>query len=136
MMREFIAESNRIEGIDGVSLIDLMAHTQFQPTIEGLIKFVALVAPGHIMRELPTQNVRIGNHIAPRGGSFIRPELEEILLEPDPHVQHCRYLTLHPFTDGNGRSARALWLSRMGDPPKIGFLHTFYYQTLSHADGR
>lgn len=45
------------------------------------------------------------------------------------------------MTDGNGRSGRALWawmmLCRGGSYGRakvieLGFLHTFYYQTLEH----
>jgi len=43
---------------------------------------------------------------------------------------HLDYEHLHPFTDGNGRSARMLWAWQMREFP-LGFLHTFYYQALS-----
>ena len=48
------------------------------------------------------------------------------------YVLHCRYESLHPFTDGNGRSGRALWLWMMGgiEEAPLGFLHTWYYQSL------
>ena len=39
----------------------------------------------------------------------------------------------HPFTDGNGRSGRALWLWQMNNHAPFGFLHTFYYQTLENS---
>ena len=47
---------------------------------------------------------------------------------------HNDYENLHPFTDGNGRSGRMLWAWQMrndDDAMARGFLHTFYYQTLS-----
>lgn len=136
---EFITESNRIEGIQTVSLTDLNAHRQFlnsEGTVEDLENFVAETALAYL-RTKGGMNVRVGKHIAPPGGPLIRPALEEVLEIEDPYEQHLAYLTLHPFMDGNGRSARALWLkARGGPPPKIGFLQTFYYSTLERADGR
>lgn len=48
---------------------------------------------------------------------------------------HVVYETLHPFTDGNGRSGRAVWLRQMGWIVRapLGFLHHFYYQTLQNS---
>ncbi len=61
-----------------------------------------------------------------------------------PYISHVAYENLHPFTDGNGRSGRALWLWQMmhgtmrqvNMARDLGFLHTFYYQTLNASDGR
>jgi Fic family protein len=54
-----------------------------------------------------------------------------------PFAAHVRYEHLHPFTDGNGRSGRAIWAWQMlyqgrGEIP-LGFLHHFYYQSIQNA---
>jgi Fic/DOC family protein len=90
-------------------------------------------------------NVAVGSHRPPPGGPDI-PGALGFLLDTmkrglDPWTTHKRYETLHPFMDGNGRSGRALWLWQMihqyggRDPYALrrGFLHTFYYQTLSEG---
>jgi hypothetical protein len=59
----------------------------------------------------------------------------------DPYILHVEYEQLHPFTDGNGRSGRAMWLyamkkcGRLEQGLNLGFLHAFYYQTLSAQQG-
>lgn len=140
-LREFVRESNRIEGIHrDPTDAEITAHHEFlnaPPTVDRLKAFVAVIAPRHVIRDRPSLNVQVGGHIAPRGGPEIVTALETILAaKMHAHERHCRYLTLHPFTDGNGRSARALWLWDMGRIPEIGFLHTFYYQTIAVSDGR
>ena len=86
--------------------------------------------------------VRVGNHIAPPSGPKIVEDLEKLLNDIaakaiTPWAAHVRYETLHPYTDGNGRSGRAIWLwqmtllDRQRGALALGFLHNFYYQTLA-----
>lgn len=147
----FVTESNKIEGILRDPTVDeLDAHEEFLTsgaTDFDLEDLVSVVAPGHVLRERPGLNVRVGDHRPPSGGPSIRTKLNRILDKLDelsPHLVHCLYEDLHPFTDGNGRSGRALWLWMMMRQSErdrqmarqLGFLHSFYYQTLSASDAR
>lgn len=147
----FITESNKIEGILRDPTADeLDAHEEFLAsgaTDFDLEDLVSVVAPGHVLRERPGLNVRVGDHLPPRGGPAIRTKLNRILDKKSklsPHALHCQYEDLHPFTDGNGRSGRALWLWMMVRHSEnsrlmaenLGFLHCFYYQTLSASEDR
>lgn len=141
----FVAESNSIEGITReVRVEEQLAHLEFlrgPADMFALIDFVRRVAPHNRLRLDPGLDVRVGRHIAPPGGPTISPWLGRLLLElddKDPFDVHREYLHLHPFTDGNGRSARVLWLhmmlSRDAYVPDWRFLHHFYYQSLGHFD--
>jgi hypothetical protein len=108
-------------------------------TVDDMVQFVSVYQPNARLRNKPGLNVRVGDHIAPPGGPEIPEALADILRDEGiqgPYRIHCRYETLHPFTDGNGRSGRALWAWMMVRHDiwpglLIGFLHAFYYQTLS-----
>lgn len=153
-LKKFVAESNRIEGIDDVSRKDMEAHENLlaRPhlAVRDIEQFVSLVQPNAILRRPVGLNVRVGNHIAPAGGPKIEPALEAILksannLMDSPaklgfdvsygaYVTHLDYEDLHPFSDGNGRSGRAIWLWMRRGLTGRGFLYEWNKQVLSFGD--
>jgi len=152
-LTEFVRESNKIENINRDPLAsEINAHHALLEkarylTVQDICDFVDVVQPGAKLRTLPHMNVRVGNHIPPRGGEHVRFILEGILLKVNkrdgtPHAVHLDYEKLHPFMDGNGRSGRAIWLymmfkeNRMREALGFGFLRAFYYQTLAEHESK
>lgn len=143
-IHKFLLESNAIEGIHRLPTPAELVNTRnffdlSQVSVPDLCNLANIYAPGHVLRNRPGFDVRVGNHIAPIGSPEISEWLSTLCTNAnsgrDPWLVHCEYQFLHPFTDGNGRSGRALWAWQMlhqhnGFP--LGFLHHFYYQTLRH----
>jgi Fic family protein len=140
----FSEESNRIEGI-----YDNNAHKKMASmvemflckddiTVDDVISFANNI--GGELRDKKGMNVRVGSHIPPAGNQNMKDMLCKIIKSINentdhPFTCHHRFETLHPFTDGNGRTGRALWLWQMIEYYRynfqISFLHSFYYQSLS-----
>jgi hypothetical protein len=147
----FVRESNRIEGITREPTEGEVAATAIFTKIEQLNvgdvqALVHVYQFGARLRRHPGMDVRVGNHVPPRGGAHVEKALIDLLdsvnaAKLPPWHAHLAYETLHPFTDGNGRSGRAVWLWQMlklGGRAEnwaldLGFLHSFYYQTLQEV---
>ena len=133
---DFIRESNKIEGINrNPTQEEIDEFNRFMDlksvTVKELQRFVSVYQPDARLRDVYGLNVRVGNYYPPFGGPEIYPALEAILNLQNSFEQHISYEKLHPFTDGNGRSGRALWAWNHRDL-SLGFLHRFYYDTLNH----
>lgn len=138
---DFIRESNRIEGIKrNPTEAEIEEYRRFMAldnvVLDDMVAFVNVYQPNARLRDKNGLDVRVGGYLPPKGSPEIRGRLESILLDAhspkyNAYEIHQSYESLHPFTDGNGRSGRMLWLWMMQDAP-LGFLHTWYYQSLSN----
>lgn len=143
-LKAFLVESNMIEGISGYRQVEFNAMKWFMDleyvTVADVVKLTQAFQPDAKLRDAIGMNVRVGTHVPIAGGPDVPKCLEYLLnsiltsskgrdsLSFDVHVAYER---LHPFTDGNGRSGRAIWAWIHRDL-SCGFLHEFYYQTLRY----
>lgn len=140
-LKEFLYESNRIEGINSVTKREITVSMGFleldKITVKDVENLVNVFEPGAKIRDQIGMNVTVGDYSPTAGGPHVPVGLEYILstvATASPIRVHRFYENLHPFMDGNGRSGRMIWLWQMlnykYDMSK-GFLLTFYYQTLA-----
>lgn len=112
-------------------------------TVKDLEKFVCIYEPYAAIRTRVGNNVIVGGDYPPKGGPEIKTALKKLLkgLQRNPEdawQTHLQYESLHPFNDCNGRSGRMIWQwqRQMSWGSSLGFLHTFYYQTLKYSSNR
>lgn len=141
--KAFVEESNSIEGIyrdafpEEITELERFVAVKHM-TIGDLQQFVSVYEPGAQLRDKKGMNVCVGTYYPPFGGPDIFEQLQGLLDEAiisakmSPLAQHIYYELLHPFTDCNGRSGRALWLWRM-KRIEGSFLYNFYMQTLKEV---
>jgi Fic family protein len=136
---ELVAESNSIEGIDRPPTeAEIREHERFvgleRVTISELQSFVKIYQPTARLRRFPGMDVQVGSYVPPKGGEHIMAQLQALLTDINAGLRsweaHIQYEKLHPFSDCNGRSGRAIWHFQNAPLGSYGFLHAFYYETL------
>jgi len=140
----FVRQSNAIEGLNHTPYryeLEALEYFLSLPyvAIEDLQDYISKIQPGAVLRDKFGLNVRVGAYRPPEGGPDIYGSLSLLLFlirqdKIDAFDAHCAYEALHPFTDGNGRSGRALWAWQMINQRKVkielGFLESWYRQSL------
>ncbi len=83
-LRQFLIESNKIEGITREIMDFELAEVEYfigleVIGIENMKTFVDVFEPGAVLRDKPGMDVRVGNHTPPPGGPGIVRQLKELL---------------------------------------------------------
>ena len=140
----FAEESNMIEGIT-----DCKADDDHAARLDKFLRLdtiqiadLCMFNTAGTLRVQSGMNVYIGDHEPLPGGTHMYGKLQDVIEDlgaNTPYHTHCEFEGLHPFTDGNGRTGRAIWLWQMvnkeGYNIGLNFLHKFYYQALAHSQG-
>jgi hypothetical protein len=144
--REFQCESNMIEDIvASEECLQLQTRAlrelcENPLTIASIEAYVLAVQPDAFLRTNKGDEVSIMGFDGLAGGLAVSYALQEIIDGLDTTenwYNYVRYELLHPFSDGNGRSGRAVWLYYMLNTmggwqyvSSLGFLDTFHRQVL------
>lgn len=149
-LTDFLSESNAIEGEDAPdpeqvgAAFSVLLNAE-DVTEERVMRYLQAVSPGAELRDRFGMNVSVGAYDPPGGSPSVGEEYRALLEdvsngEIHPFRFHLAFEQLHPFTDGNGRVGRLLWLLLMlreGDyVPAHGFLRGWYYQSLARVSWR
>jgi Fic family protein len=148
-MHKFAKESNEIEGITDTHrhLNHAAALEKFLKApkikIDTLVEFVKALEPNHNLRVRDEQQVWVGGHEGAKGSKvlyLLDDLLQRVDLKESPNAIHRQYEKIHPFTDCNGRSGRALWLWQMywqkNYALRYQFLQMYYYMTLDEDQNK
>ena len=90
LIRDFVRESNRIEGIGREPTEqEVNAHRDFLKLqfirVEDLENLVSVLQPGAKLREEAGMDVRVGDYVAPRGGpEIVEPAVQLAPLHAEP----------------------------------------------------
>jgi len=149
----FIKESNKIEGISEYDQEkQYIAYQEFlnldEITVEDIVTFALVLhstsndSGGYKpeLRGKKGMDVRVGSHFPISGGPEVIISLKWILsdlnMKANPYKNHCHYEHLHPLTDCNGRTGRAIWAWQMMNhfdyDFRLGFLQPWYYMGLDN----
>ena len=147
--KQFMLESNRIEGEDRINPGDIEAVEYILGTkhicCECLIQLHSILG-----KYLNKDWVGVFRKVNVTVGEFQPINYSQIQLAMEEYAEELPYLTswtahnkfekIHPFQDLNGRVGRLIWLSKAyhneGYKFSIPFLQAYYYQTLKIYDPR
>lgn len=144
----FIKESNMIERITRMKAGEWQEYNTFlaldKINTDDLEKFLKVIQPDAVLRDHVGHNVYVGGYTPPDGGPWMRENLWNLLKDAQEdtgqwHAIHHRFELMHPFSDGNGRLGRLVWLwmrlkANMLMDNQYPFLQQWYYDSLSYGN--